>query len=81
MGKPLADYGPVVSCDRMFVFQVESRSLVHIAAAFSRNAFLFQYMNWDSAGAMMAETYIPYIGLLLVMFIETKRARNTAQYE
>ncbi|ARC71863.1 hypothetical protein [Bacillus licheniformis] len=43
--------------------------------------FLFQYMNWDSAGAMMAETYIPYIGLLLVMFIETKRARNTAQYE
>nr|MDH3163152.1 DUF1129 domain-containing protein [Bacillus licheniformis] len=43
--------------------------------------FLFQYMNWDSAGAMMAETYIPYIGSLLVMFIETKRARNTAQYE
>jgi hypothetical protein len=38
-------------------------------------------MKWDSAGAMLAETYIPYIGLLLVMFIETKRAKNTAQYE
>lgn len=38
-GKPLADYGSVVSRDRTFVFQVESCSIVHIAAAFSRNAF------------------------------------------
>ncbi|WHF46037.1 hypothetical protein QKW34_07145 [Bacillus licheniformis] len=62
-------------------FRLKAGALSILPLLLAGTHFLFQYMNWDSAGAMMAETYIPYIGLLLVMFIETKRARNTAQYE
>jgi len=62
-------------------FRLKAAALSILPLLLAGTHFLFQYMKWDSAGAMMAETYIPYIGLLLVMFIETKRAKNTAHYE
>ncbi|WFA06627.1 hypothetical protein [Bacillus sp. HSf4] len=39
---------------------------------------LFQWLEWNSPGAMLAEAYIPYLGLILLSVFEAKGFKKTA---
>lgn len=42
---------------------------------------MFQVLGWDSEAWGIAEAYIPYIGLVVLMAFEAKRSKKTAEYE
>ncbi|WP_395948156.1 HAAS domain-containing protein [Bacillus swezeyi] len=52
-----------------------------LVCSFGRRSVIFQVLGWDSEARGIAEAYIPYIGLIVLMAFEAKRSKKTAENE